>query len=65
MQVELKIAKLTLSRFLKALWYIETGEIFWSSATIGFENFDLPIVGSKIKIVVNLSVTYQNLSGEK
>ena len=32
---------------------------------IGFENLDLPIVGSKIKIVVNLSVTYQNLSGEK
>ena len=30
-----------------------------------FENFDFPIVGSKIKIVVNLSVTYQNLSGEK
>ena len=30
-----------------------------------FENFDFPIVGSKIKIVVNLSVTYQNLSGKK
>ena len=30
-----------------------------------FEFFYLPIVGSKIKIVVNLSVTYQNLSGEK
>ena len=30
-----------------------------------FENFDFPIVGSKINIAVNLSVTYQNLSGEK
>ena len=30
-----------------------------------FENFDFPVLGSKIKIVVNLSVTYQNLSGEK
>ena len=31
----------------------------------GFENFDLPIVGSKIKIVVDLSVTYQSLPVEK
>ena len=30
-----------------------------------FENFDFPIVGSKIKVVVESSVTYQNLSVEK
>ena len=31
----------------------------------GPENFDFPIVGSKIKVVVESSVTYQNLSAEK
>ena len=31
----------------------------------GFENFDFPIVGSKIQIVVDPSVTYENLSVEK
>ena len=30
-----------------------------------FEIFYLPIVGSKIKVVVESSVTYQNLSVEK
>ena len=30
-----------------------------------FEKMDFPIVGSKIKVVVESSVTYQNLSVEK
>ena len=30
----------------------------------GPENFDFPIVGSKIKVVVESSVTYQNLLAE-
>ena len=30
-----------------------------------FENFDFPIVGSKTKVVVESSVTYENLSVEK
>ena len=30
-----------------------------------FENLDFPIVGSKIKVVVNFIYGYQNLSGDK
>ena len=31
----------------------------------GFENLKIPIIGSKIKVVVNFIYGYQNLSGEK
>ena len=31
----------------------------------GFENLKIPIIGSKIKVVVNFIDGYQNLSGEK
>ena len=30
-----------------------------------FENLKIPIIGSKIKVVVNFIYGYQNLSGEK
>ena len=31
----------------------------------GFENLKIPIIGSKMKVVVNFIYGYQNLSGEK
>ena len=31
----------------------------------GFENSKIPIVGSKMKVVVNFIYGYQNISGEK
>ena len=40
-------------------------QIFQKKTARQIQSMDFPIVGSKIKVVVESSVTYQNLSAEK
>ena len=43
----------------------QTSKKVFKPLGLRLKKMDFPIVGSKIKIFVDLSVTYQNLSGEK